>query len=108
MALSRREERFLNAMKNCVMNGEYTEYYAITLLEDDQKYGWMTDEARDSFYDWLDEYHAEQWRKGVDERGQHAETHVVDVVYNTPDDPDEPGEQGEPGETGEPGEQDEP
>ena len=45
---------------NCVKAGEDTPDYAITLIEDNQRYGWLTDEAKEVFYTALDEYEAAQ------------------------------------------------
>ena len=58
MALTRREERVITAFINCIAHGEYTEDYAITLIEDNQRYGWMSDAAKDTFYEMLDELNA--------------------------------------------------
>lgn len=63
MAFSRREERFLKAFESCVEHGEYTADYAVTLLEDDRRYGWMSNDAKDAFYDWLDNWEREQEEK---------------------------------------------
>lgn len=51
MALSRREKRVITAFINCVKSGEYTLDYAITLLEDNTKYGWLSEEAKEVFYE---------------------------------------------------------
>lgn len=57
MSLTRRELRVVNAFLNCIKTGEYTESYAVTLIEDDSKYGWMSDTAKDYFYEELDKLH---------------------------------------------------
>ena len=57
MSLSRRESRVVNAFLNCIKTGEYTESYAVTLIEDDSKYGWMSDAAKDYFYEELEKLH---------------------------------------------------
>ena len=59
MALTKRELRVINAFLNCIDHGEYTEDYAITLIEDTARYGWMSDEAKDYFYEELDKRHPE-------------------------------------------------
>lgn len=48
--LTRREQRVIQAFINCVRNGEYTVDYAILLIEDTQRYGWLSDEAKEVFY----------------------------------------------------------
>lgn len=48
--MSKREQRVINAFINCVRNGEFSEDYAITLIEDNQRYGWLSDEAKEEFY----------------------------------------------------------
>lgn len=57
MTLTKRETRVINAFINCIVNGEYTEDYAITLIEDNARYGWMSDEAKDAFYEELEKLH---------------------------------------------------
>ena len=59
MAITRREKRVVDAFINCIKHGEYTEDYAITLIEDDARYGWMSNEAKDYFYEELDKLHPE-------------------------------------------------
>lgn len=41
----------ITAFINCVKSGEYTLDYAITLLEDNTKYGWLSEEAKEVFYE---------------------------------------------------------
>ena len=52
--LTKREQRVIKAFINCIKSGEYTEDYAVTLIEDNARYGWMSDAAKDVFYDELD------------------------------------------------------
>lgn len=62
--LTKREQRVIKAFINCIKAGEYTEDYAITLIEDDARYGWMSNAAKEAFYDGLDklsqEFEAEE------------------------------------------------
>ena len=51
--MTKREQRVINAFCNCVRNGEFSDYYAITLIEDQQRYGWMGDGAKETFYEFL-------------------------------------------------------
>jgi hypothetical protein len=53
--MTRRETRVINAFLNCIKHGEYTVDYAITLIEDNARYGWLSDAAKDYFYEKLDE-----------------------------------------------------
>lgn len=55
--LTRREQRVIKAFINCIKSGEYSEDYAVTLIEDNARYGWMSDTAKDVFYDELDKLH---------------------------------------------------
>lgn len=48
--MSKREKRVINAFINCVEKGEYSYDYACLLIEDTQKYGYLTDEAKEIFY----------------------------------------------------------
>lgn len=57
--LTRREQRVIKAFINCIKSGEYSEDYAVTLIEDNARYGWMSETAKDVFYDELDKIHPE-------------------------------------------------
>ena len=57
MALTKREQRVIDAFINCIKHGEYSEDYAITLIEDNARYGWMSSAAKDAFYEALDALH---------------------------------------------------
>ena len=48
--MSKKEKRVINAFINCVKNGEFSYDYAVTLIEDTDKYGYLTDEAKEKFY----------------------------------------------------------
>lgn len=51
MTIKKRERRVIEAFINCVKTGEFTIEYAIVLLEDQSKYGWLSDEAKELFYE---------------------------------------------------------
>ena len=57
MAITKREQRVIAAFINCIKRGEYTEDYAITLIEDNARYGWMSEAAKDKFYEELEKLH---------------------------------------------------
>lgn len=48
--LTKREARVIRAFINCVKSGEYTFDYATILIEDETKYGWLSEEAKEIFY----------------------------------------------------------
>lgn len=48
--MSKREKRVIRAFVNCVREGEFTFDYACLLLEDTQRYGYLSDEAKELFY----------------------------------------------------------
>lgn len=48
--MMKREERVINAFIECVKKGEFSLEYATTLIEDNNKYGYLTDEAKEVFY----------------------------------------------------------
>lgn len=48
--MTKREQRVIKAFINCVKRGEFTLDYAITLIEDTDKYGYLTDAAKETFY----------------------------------------------------------
>lgn len=53
--MTKREKRVISAFINCVHHGEYTLDYAITLIEDSARYGWLSDAAKDAFYSEFEE-----------------------------------------------------
>ena len=52
--LTKREQRVIKAFINCVQNGEYTLDYATLLIEDQARYGWLSDAAKEVFYEAVD------------------------------------------------------
>lgn len=48
--MTKREQRVIAAFINCVRHREMSEDYAITLIEDNARYGWLSDAAKDAFY----------------------------------------------------------
>lgn len=52
--MTKRETRVINAFINCVKTGEYTLDYAILLIEDNTRYGWLSEEAKEVFYEAVD------------------------------------------------------
>lgn len=53
--MTKRERRVINAFINCVKRGEYTFDYAVTLIEDSARYGWLSEAAKDAFYNAFEE-----------------------------------------------------
>lgn len=58
--MTKRESRVVNAFLGCIKHGDYTEDYAITLIEDQARYGWLTNEAKDYFYEQLEQLEEER------------------------------------------------
>ena len=52
--MTKREQRVIHAFLNCIKHGEYTEDYSITLIEDNARYGWLSETAKEAFYAALD------------------------------------------------------
>ena len=52
--MTKRETRVINAFINCVQSGEYTLDYAILLIEDNTRYGWISEDAKEVFYEAVD------------------------------------------------------
>ena len=48
--LTKRERRVITAFINCVERGEYTFDYACLLIEDNARYGWLSENAKEVFY----------------------------------------------------------
>lgn len=57
--MTKREKRVIDAFITCVRTGEFTEEYAILLIEDAQRYGWLSDAAKEVFYEALEPEPAE-------------------------------------------------
>jgi hypothetical protein len=53
--MTKREERVINAFIECVKKGEFSLEYATTLIEDNNKYGYLTEEAKEMFYKTFEE-----------------------------------------------------
>ena len=53
--MTKREKRVISAFINCVKSGEYTFDYAVTLIEDNTRYGWLSNAAKDAFYEAFEE-----------------------------------------------------
>ena len=49
--MTKREKRVINAFIACVKSGEFTAEYAVILIEDSQRYGWLSDTAKNAFYE---------------------------------------------------------
>lgn len=48
--MTKRESRVINSFINCVEKGEFTFDYACLLIEDNARYGWLSEEAKEVFY----------------------------------------------------------
>ena len=48
--MNKREERVINAFINCVNKGEFIFDYAVVLIESNEKYGYLSNEAKETFY----------------------------------------------------------
>lgn len=48
--MTKREIRVVNAFVNCVKSGEFSVEYAIVLIEDSARYGWLSSDAKEAFY----------------------------------------------------------
>lgn len=64
--MTKREQRVVNAFLNCIAHGEYTADYAITLIEDNARYGWLTETAKEYFYEHLPEDETEITKESVE------------------------------------------
>lgn len=68
--LTKREQRTIKAFLNCISHGEYSVDYAITLIEDNQRYGWLSNAAKDYFYEELDKMFPEEEEQTEEEQGE--------------------------------------
>lgn len=53
--MSKKEQRVVNAFINCVKSGEFSYDYAVTLMENTEAYGYLTEEAKEVFYKTFEE-----------------------------------------------------
>lgn len=53
--MTKREQRVITAFINCIKRGEYTVDYAIILIEDNARYGWLSESAKEYFYSQIEE-----------------------------------------------------
>lgn len=53
--MTEREKRVADAMIQAVKRGDYFPRYITILLEDDSKYGWMSQKTKDYIYDQISE-----------------------------------------------------
>ena len=65
--MNKREKREITAFLNCIEHGEYTVDCAITLIEDKQRYGWLSVTALDTFYEELDKLYPEEDEEPTEE-----------------------------------------
>lgn len=73
--MTKREERVINAFIECVKKGEFSLEYAITLIEDNNKYGYLTEEAKEVFYNTFEE--PEQVETPIEET-ENVESEVIE------------------------------
>lgn len=52
--MTKKEARVIKAFLNCIYRHEYTVDYAITVIENNEMYGWLSDEAKEYFYEELE------------------------------------------------------
>ena len=48
--MTKREKRVIRAFINCVKTGLYAFDYAVTLMENNEKYGYLSQAAKEEFY----------------------------------------------------------
>lgn len=71
--MTKRETRVIDAFIRCVRSGEFTEDYAIVLIENNRAYGWLSDAAKEAFYAELDTIAAEKERERMVEEAMMAQ-----------------------------------
>ena len=49
--MTKREKTVIAAFLNCIKSGEYSLDYAIILIEDSQRFGWLSETAKNAFYE---------------------------------------------------------
>ena len=48
--MTKREKRVVKSFINCVKEGEFSFDYAVTLIENSEKFGYLSPEAKEIFY----------------------------------------------------------
>lgn len=72
--MTKRETRVIDAFIRCVRAGEFSEDYAIVLIENNRAYGWLSDAAKEVFYAELDTIAAEKERERIVEEALTAKS----------------------------------
>ncbi len=80
--MTKRETRVINAFINCVKSGEYSEDYAITLIEDNARYGWLSESAKEYFYEQIEP-------EEVEEEPVEEEPEEVEETTAEPEEPED-------------------
>lgn len=52
--ITKKEAIVIKAFLNCIHRHEYTVDYVITIIENNEMYGWLSDEAKKYFYEELE------------------------------------------------------
>ena len=73
--MSKKEQRVINAFINCVKSGEYSYDYAVTLINNTEAYGYLTEEAKEVFYKAFEE--PEQVETPIEET-ENVESEVIE------------------------------
>lgn len=78
--MTKRETRVIDAFIRCVRAGEFSEDYAIVLIENNRAYGWLSDAAKEVFYAELDTIAAEKERERMVEEALMAQPEAEEPV----------------------------
>lgn len=57
--MTKREKRVIDAFIACVKSGEFSVDYAVILIEDSQRFGWLSEAAKDAFYEAIEQIEQE-------------------------------------------------
>ena len=97
--MTRREQLFIKAIKHQLDKGRMEPYEVIILIEDNTKYGWMSEEAKDVIRDYVE-------NMTEDDEPKAPYAHIISVEYEDGYDPSNPAEdEPEESEEGEPEEE---
>ena len=80
--MTKRESRVVHAFLHCIEHGEFSVDYAITVLEDNQRYGWMSADAKEAFYAGVESIREKILEQTMqDEGAESADPSVNETVF---------------------------
>ena len=83
--MTTREQRVIRAFLDCVYWGKFTAAYVTVLVEDDARYGWMSEAAKEELYSALEEQEARIDAEALEDDGDVPPIEDVDLDQDLED-----------------------